>query len=197
MNYILKISSDGLITTVYHVDTNIDKSNALGLYFDLSGKFDLLTWKRRGLWTVYPKDHIGRISGIAYKNPAFEELYRVKPEHNWTYDSKDFYLYSVQGLNPQFGSATNDFRSTKEHILYYSLYTKGNSSRLLIEGDNTDLSARSEVLNNGNIRLYINNQWWYPDLIWGNYCGTFNPVNDKTYIIKLRFVDDNGYQLSY
>ena len=69
--------------------------------------YDKLDWKRKGLWTTYPDDHIARLEGTA---EAFVgvELSGIAgpaspPEYSWRHDTN--------------GLGTNDFRSTKENII--------------------------------------------------------------------------------
>ena len=39
----------------------------VGVAFDLVNQVDRLKWDRKGLWSVYPKDHIGRNEGEALR----------------------------------------------------------------------------------------------------------------------------------
>jgi hypothetical protein len=82
-----------------------------GMVLSVPGEFDTLEWQRRGLWTVYPEDHIGRLSGTAqalvgheFCGPAGP---RSRPDTAWRLDS------SALG--------TNDFRATKENIYHAAL----------------------------------------------------------------------------
>jgi len=80
-----------------------------GVAFDFPLGFDRLTWTRRGLWSVYPDDHIGRLSGTALAvTPDGKPALEIGPRENpgaspWAND------------NTCYGS--NDFRSTKENII--------------------------------------------------------------------------------
>jgi beta-galactosidase len=84
-----------------------------GVAFDFAPGFDLLTWKRRGLWSAYPDDHIGRLAGQAHAvTPDGKPAIEIGPRENpgtspWAND------------NTRYGS--NDFRSTKENVLTASL----------------------------------------------------------------------------
>lgn len=68
---------------------------------------DTLSWKRRNLWTVYPEDHIGRLTGTAkaFRDPSrkADDLLTVMPTWPFAQD--------------QTFSGTADFRSTKRCIL--------------------------------------------------------------------------------
>jgi hypothetical protein len=84
-----------------------------GVAFDFPPGFNRLTWKRRGLWSAYPEDHIGRLAGTARAvTPDGKPAIEIGPRENpgtspWAND------------NTRYGS--NDFRSTKETILTASL----------------------------------------------------------------------------
>jgi hypothetical protein len=67
---------------------------------------DTLTWQRRGLWSEYPAEHIGRPHGSAraYRQPTgAEPAITVPPTWGWHED--------------QTAAGTNDFRSTKHQVV--------------------------------------------------------------------------------
>ncbi len=105
--YTLNIRNSGAIEVHYHFTCReeIDPRQA-GLVFSLPREFDILTWRRRGLWSVYPEDHIGRLEGSALafpgNPPSGPAGPRIRPAWPWSRD----------------GSAlgSNDFRSTKSNI---------------------------------------------------------------------------------
>ncbi len=101
-----------------------------GMVLDLNGAYKNLEWSRNGIWTEYPKDHIGRTRGEAipfesgeYQKPAFGK----QPENKWYHDAN------------QLGS--NDFRSTKENI-YWTTLTDDTGKGIVINGNGTQ-SVRS------------------------------------------------------
>lgn len=76
-----------------------------GLAVFLPRSFDTLTWSRRGQWTVYPENHIGRTVGTAKAlSPGRAPVYRKPPAWDWKDD--------------QNALGSNDFRSTKANILW-------------------------------------------------------------------------------
>ncbi len=80
----------------------------VGLVFDLPGQFQSLSWKRRGVWSYYPADHIGRLQGVATAFPAgVEPCSQVGPKRMPAWPWKDDTM----------PAGSNDFRSTKENIL--------------------------------------------------------------------------------
>lgn len=81
----------------------------LGLELIVPRAMNTLEWKRDGLWSVYPPDHIGRLQGtanaISAKNTT--EALRVEPSWSWGETGSEL--------------GTRDFRSTKHRIHRASL----------------------------------------------------------------------------
>lgn len=81
-----------------------------GMVFEASRNFDKTFWRRKGMWSVYPADHISRPVGEAelfYAGLPAKEDPRVKPSNSWNMDFN------------QLGS--NDFRSTRRNIWFAGL----------------------------------------------------------------------------
>jgi hypothetical protein len=96
----------------------------IGLVFDLPRAFDMLAWSRKGLWTLYPGDHIGRLAGSAIPYPDDGVVCNPvgpmqPPAHAWRHDTLPH--------------GCNDFISTKHNILRASL--RGPEGALQIESD--------------------------------------------------------------
>jgi len=72
---------------------------------------DRLSWNRRGQWTVYPEDHIGRLDGEATPFPVSRTWKLAGPDEPptwpWAHDAMEL--------------GCNDFRSTKETVRRASL----------------------------------------------------------------------------
>jgi beta-galactosidase len=76
-----------------------------GLVVYLPRPFDTLSWSRRGQWTAYPANHIGRPLGTAKAlSPDREPVFRRPPAWDWKDDQTKL--------------GSNDFRSTKADILW-------------------------------------------------------------------------------
>ncbi len=79
-----------------------------GLVLYLPREMDTLDWSRRGLWSVYPEDHIGRTRGTAKAVTAGRDFrFRQAPEWPWKDD--------------QTALGSNDFRSTKASLDWAAL----------------------------------------------------------------------------
>lgn len=135
-------NDDGLVDFSYDYTalTDFKGKNLLrqfGLLFTLPVSFDLLSWERKGLWTVYPDNDISRLKGFARALPKslnYVEEPRKIPAGEWKDNSNRL--------------GTNDFRSTKDLINMASLkndegveviiHSDGSQSvRAWIDGDKT------------------------------------------------------------
>jgi hypothetical protein len=167
----VRIDGRGMITTKYTIPrlpanqpavkttpwdgTDIGGYREVGVFYVLAGSVDRLTWRRKGLWSVYPEDHIGRNSGLAWRLP------QAGATRSWAISET------------RQGGGTNDFRGTKENIYQASALLKDSQAGLTALSDGHDavrmeMDPGYKVLPSG-IRMYIHNQWNYPDLGLGNY----------------------------
>lgn len=91
-----------------------NKIRQIGIGFNLPKTFTTLNWKRKGLWSAYPADHIGRNQGSAQAfYPETESDYLIKrniPRHGFNRDGNAF--------------GSNDFRSTKANLIEGCLIAK-------------------------------------------------------------------------
>ncbi|MGL4491325.1 MAG: glycoside hydrolase family 2, partial [Tannerellaceae bacterium] len=110
-NYTLRINANGEIQVTYSFDALQDVNpRQWGLVFEAPKEFDQLFWRRDGMWSVYPEDHISRTVGSAnlyYKGVPDSIHARIQPTWAWSRDHN------------QLGS--NDFRSTRRNIWYAGL----------------------------------------------------------------------------
>jgi beta-galactosidase/beta-glucuronidase len=141
----------------------------VGLSFSLTSRIDRLDWKRAGLHSVYPEDHIGRNKGVALRTKSgIKNDPNVKPDHPWSDDQLDFNLF---GPNDKGGRGSNDFRSMKEYIEYASAQAGEGGPRLHVQSDKSQ-AVRLEVEGaapDGNVKLIVNDLWNYANLGLGNY----------------------------
>ncbi len=88
----------------------------IGLRFGVPPWMDTLAWKRRGEWTAYPPDHIGRNEGSAKAHSGVN--LSVPPANAYSQDDSPM--------------GTNDFRSTKRNLEHASI-TSTDGSGIFIE----------------------------------------------------------------
>lgn len=84
------------------------RAREVGLQFGVPLWCDKLQWHRRGEWTVYPDDHIGRNEGRAMAHADGPQT--VPPKQAFALDDTPM--------------GTNDFRSTKRNFVFATLTDK-------------------------------------------------------------------------
>ena len=84
------------------------RAREVGLQFGVPLWCDKLQWRRRGEWTVYPDDHIGRNDGMAMAHAPGQQS--VPPTQPFALDDTPI--------------GTNDFRSSKRNFVFGSLTDK-------------------------------------------------------------------------
>ena len=94
-----------------------------GLAFSVAGDCDQLRWDRVATWSVYPRGHIGRGSGVAtlFRDPSGPAAIPQDTNQPW-------FLDEVNG--------TADFRSTKYRVLHSAL-TRSDRSGVLLDSDSS------------------------------------------------------------
>jgi hypothetical protein len=181
----VRVDGQGLITTRYTLDkfpvkapetrvvpwnnTHAGGFTEVGVSYVLTGEVDRLSWRRKGLWSAYPEDHIGRTAGVAARTgKGANQQVADAPAWPWAEDEKDFNLY---GADDPGGRGTNDFRSMKEYIYFASALLPHSQSCVRAESNATD-AVRLEVVGakqKGDVRLIVNNLWNYVNLGLGNF----------------------------
>lgn len=110
-DYTLTINANGELTIDYHFNALQDVNpRQLGLVFDAPKKYDSTFWRRKGMWSVYPSNHISRPVGTAalfYDGLPLQINPRVKPSWAWNMDFNEL--------------GSNDFRATRRNIWYAGL----------------------------------------------------------------------------
>lgn len=110
-SYKLTVNAGGKLSVSYSFDALADVNpRQWGLVFEAPATFDKTFWRRDGLWSVYPDDHISRPVGEAelfYSGLPARLDPRVEPSWSWSLD------YNELG--------SNDFRSTRRNIWYAGL----------------------------------------------------------------------------
>jgi len=92
-----------------------------GLVVYLPRSFDTLTWSRKGQWTAYPENHIGRPLGRARAlTSGHEAIFRKPPAWDWKDDENAL--------------GSNDFRSTKANVLW-AVLSRPEGEGVMLESD--------------------------------------------------------------
>ncbi len=167
----LTVTGDGEIITSYEIENPPEKCQEVGIRFLVNAGVDKLSWNRQALWSSYPEDHIGRSVGEVSKfvSTGKREQYRQTPEWPWSMDTKDFSLFRKEGGMPPAGlPVPHDFRGLKENIVEYGLWNQQKGCGLRVESEGA-LAARTAVQRDGSLHLFVDNEWTYVNLNWGNY----------------------------
>lgn len=176
----LRIDGQGLINTKYRLDAvpaldrAIVKGNSfyrdvggyweVGVAYILSAEVDRLSWYRKGLWSAYPADHIGRNRGVAHregKGAAARHL--EKPSWPWAEDERNYIHFGKYDVG---GRGTNDFRSMKQNIYYASAIVRGSRNGIKAESNGENAvrlealeDLRSLVVDVSDPRLKLTGSW--------------------------------------
>lgn len=123
--YQLTVNASGKLSVSYSFNALADVNpRQWGLVFEAPATFNKTFWRRDGLWSVYPADHISRPVGEAdlfYSGLPSHLNPRVEPSWSWSLD------YNELG--------SNDFRSTRRNIWYAGLTTSsGNKITAVSDG---------------------------------------------------------------
>jgi len=192
--YQVRIDADGLITTNFSLRDVPKGVSEIGVAYILPSETDQLSWSRKGLWSAYPPDHIGRNTGVAYrKREAGEENYRTAPTWPWSQDTSDYFLF---GKDDAGGRGTNDFRSQKENIWFASGVISRTGIRARAESDASH-AVRAEIISDGRVRFNINSAWAYPDLAWGNMCPPIPASSTYEGTVRLRLTDNDSIGVDF
>lgn len=141
-----------------------------GLAFRLPAQWDSITWKRRGYWNYYPTGAFagneGRVSLYASKQAAYGQT----PVQPWQDDTHDYYYWADAGANCK-QPLTQAAKGMKENIYHYTLSSSDTEAhRLSVLSTDASVACRINKQDNGQLYLYANNRWDYPEIAWGNYC---------------------------
>jgi hypothetical protein len=126
--YTLFIRDSGTVEVNYRFECLEEiEPRQFGLVFTLPEEFDTLTWRRRGLWSTYPGDHIGRLEGRAKAFPGTPVSGPAgpgsAPSWPWSLDSHAL--------------GSRDFRSTKATIEWAALTNHDGYGLAVLSGKGT------------------------------------------------------------
>ncbi|MDB5023609.1 MAG: ebgA 1 [Mucilaginibacter sp.] len=186
VEFIVRINGNGDMAVNYQADHLPGKLlKESGVKFTLPGSYDRLLWNRESYWSYYPKGDFGAPEGSValYKTNSTKD-YRKHPKNEWQFDDRNFYYFGVSGTNSS-QPLTNVAKSMKENINSYQLFTSaGSMMEVLSPKANTACRVNKNIA--GELTLYVNTSWDYPEIGWGDYSKHI-PVRPQTGIISLRF----------
>lgn len=112
-SYTLTINANGELKADYNFTSKQNVNpRQWGLVFEAPKAFNRNYWRREGIWSNYPADHISRPSGEAmlfYADAPKNANPRIAPACSWSHDANEL--------------GSSDFRSTRRNIWYAGLKT--------------------------------------------------------------------------
>lgn len=155
-----------------------------GLSFYLPETMEQLKWKRRGHWSYYPAGEFAGNEGETSLYNLNQVAYGERPQQPWQMDTHNYYYWADAGANCD-RPLTQMAKGMKENIYYYTLNAGNPSTGLSVISPDASVACRSNKRADGQLILYVNNRWDYPEIAWGNYCKTLeaNPCFGKIEII--------------
>lgn len=146
-----------------------------GLSFYLPERLDYLQWERKGMWSCYPEGAFaGNTGETSLYNPK-QVRYGENPAQPWSADTHNYYYWADAGTNCD-RPLTQMAKGMKENIYRYTLSATGGGAGLTVCSPDASLACRTSKRGDGQLMLYINNRWDYPEIAWGNYCKTLEAV---------------------
>lgn len=146
-----------------------------GLSFYLPERLDYLQWERKGMWSCYPEGAFaGNTGETSLYNPK-QVRYGENPAQPWSSDTHNYYYWADAGANCD-RPLTQIAKGMKENIYRYTLFSTGGKARLTVCSPDASLACRASKRGDGQLILYINNRWDYPEIAWGNYCKTLEAM---------------------
>lgn len=153
--FTLRITPDGTLETFYTVEkllrqlphaeklrVGVDCGglDELGVFFLAPPQADSFAWKRRGMHSWYPSDHIARNEGVAHRFSA-GSTFGQRPAIAWSEEMRSDILNGKYDVDYK---GTNDFRSLKTEILSAHIYAETGHAALGAHSNGTH-SVRLEV----------------------------------------------------
>jgi len=179
------ISPDGTVSARYDLqDIPAGAPAEIGITYELEDAA-WIEWQRKGLWSTYPDGHIGRLSGRAVLGSSPATAYREKPAGGWAMDAWDYFLQGFERPENTTESLSNDARSLKENVYYYSVGFEEVPGRIIVEAGAVR-AVRLKSVDGRRVRLIILTNWDYPDLGWGNRLRPFKLDENRTGSISIR-----------
>ena len=146
-----------------------------GLSFYLPERLDYLQWERKGMWSCYPEGAFaGNTGETSLYNPK-QVRYGENPAQPWSADTHNYYYWADAGANCDC-PLTQMAKGMKENIYRYTLSATGGGAGLTVCSPDASLACRTSKRGDGQLMLYINNRWDYPEIAWGNYCKTLEAM---------------------
>jgi hypothetical protein len=208
VSFKIRIDGTGLMKTVYNLiempyfppvpeiqeellSPSIGGYYEVGVSYILSNEIDQLSWRRNGIWSWLPDDHIGRNIGTAMREGrGSDQPFGVKPTIPWSEDERDYELFGMYDIGQR---GTKDFRSMKENIYQAIVGNSKDKKGIRVESMGTDairlkLMDDPEVLiDDRDQRLKFSGSWAKYQDDYLDYMGTLSYSNTKGDAVEFTF----------
>ncbi|MDO4153233.1 MAG: glycoside hydrolase family 2 TIM barrel-domain containing protein [Clostridia bacterium] len=163
------------------------KTGELGVTITLPNAVKSVSWRRNALYNDYPKGHIARDSGTAFKIGAAHRYSDTDMgEISWEQDMSAFAYYDKASEYNTL--ASNDFKTKRLNIRNYQV-TAENGKSLLIHTDCAHINAYANPFRE---KLQISKGDYMPSIAWGNYWGNRFRLNRKNpFVFSVSFAEEN------
>ena len=179
------LTPDGAITSGFELlEIPPGTPAEIGIAYELTD-VSWVEWRRKGLWSTYAADHIGRLDGRALMGGSAVTAYRQEQAGSWATDVWDYFLHGVRLPADTSGLLSNDALSLKENFYSYVVGFEQSPGRLIAESDGHQ-AARLKSVGGGRYRLIVLTNWDYPDLGWGNRMRPFKFEDNRTGRVTIR-----------
>lgn len=169
LTYTLLVQGNGTLSLSYATD-GLPHGNCreAGLRFVLPETYASMEWNRRGYWSAYEPDAFAGHTGKVDLYKSNQRAYGQWPAQSWQDDTRDYYYWSDAGANCT-RPLTFKAKGMKEHVYFYTLQAASGRS-LSVLSENASVACRINKPADGQLVLYVNNRWDYPEIGWGDYC---------------------------
>lgn len=162
-----EIKPRGLISVFYGI-------SELAVAITLPNEVKSVSWRRNALYNDYPRGHIARDSGNAFKVGTAHRYTDTDMEKiPWEQDMSAFAYYDK--ASEYNALASNDFKTKRLNIYNYQV-TAENGNSLLVDTDCAHISAYANPFQE---KLQISKGDYMPSIAWGNYWGNRFHLNRK------------------
>lgn len=139
-----------------------------GLKLYLADNFDSLKWRRDGYWNYYPQGEFAGNAGETSLTNSNQAKYGERPVGEWHQDTHNYFYWGDKGAGSD-NPLTQKAKGMKENVYHYTLSDARNRAMSVVSSG-ADVACRMDRSEDSTLVLYINNQWDYPEIAWGNYC---------------------------
>lgn len=172
----MKVSLAGELELDYRV-TGVPNGylRETGLAFCLPRSLRQLEWKRKGYWNYYPEGAFAGNEGKAALYDSKQAAYGECPAQAWEEDTHNYFYWSDAGADCR-EPLTQKAKGMKEQVYYYTLWDGHHAHGVSVISADASVACRLNKRADGQLVLFTNNRWDYPEIAWGNFCKTLEAL---------------------